>query len=441
MENNELTSIRRVYLSRITVKKLFGLYDYDLRLNAVDIAKPTLAIFYGDNGTGKTTILHLVFHLLCSTKSQGHKSYIGRMPFREFSVYLTNGTAISIRKTSESFVGPYKLLIQYPNGELLQVHVKADQDGRVPGYFSSKEYNLALDTINRQNISLLFLTDERKSYRNFYVDKLEEKIDQELLDRHENYAPDTEENRLRYSLYKVFERASTWIRQKAINDATRGENDSQNIFAEIVDSISNHGLNLPKDHNRIKEFLILELDEIRNRSSVYSRIGLMSEIETNRLKNSLEKSDSNSLPYVANIVSTYIAGQKARLAAFNELSFLLQRFSERINSLLLNKYLDIHVSRGIRILLTTGNILALEKLSSGEKQLFMLFLNILTSSTTSSLFMIDEPEISLNIKWQRQLIEAMFEIAGDNPCQFILATHSIEILSRYNDMVVPLSQG
>jgi ABC-type glutathione transport system ATPase component len=52
--------------------------------------------------------------------------------------------------------------------------------------------------------------------------------------------------------------------------------------------------------------------------------------------------------------------------------------------------------------------------------------------------MIDEPEISLNIKWQRQLIKALLGIADEGRVQFIFASHSIELLSQHRDRVVKL---
>lgn len=50
--------------------------------------------------------------------------------------------------------------------------------------------------------------------------------------------------------------------------------------------------------------------------------------------------------------------------------------------------------------------------------------------------MIDEPEISLNIKWQRQLIQSLLDITDGATIQFIFASHSIELLSQHKDRVI-----
>jgi predicted ATP-dependent endonuclease of OLD family len=52
--------------------------------------------------------------------------------------------------------------------------------------------------------------------------------------------------------------------------------------------------------------------------------------------------------------------------------------------------------------------------------------------------MIDEPEISLNIKWQRNLIKALVDITDGESTQFIFASHSMEILSVHLDKVIRL---
>lgn len=51
-------------IRRVTVKGLFGLYDYDIPVASKSREFPKVLILYGDNGSGKTSILRLIFHLL-----------------------------------------------------------------------------------------------------------------------------------------------------------------------------------------------------------------------------------------------------------------------------------------------------------------------------------------------------------------------------------------
>jgi len=63
-----------------------------------------------------------------------------------------------------------------------------------------------------------------------------------------------------------------------------------------------------------------------------------------------------------------------------------------------------------------------ENLSSGEKQILIILLTTLLQDRKEYILLMDEPEISLHIDWQRTLIKNIRQI---NPnCQIIIATHS-----------------
>lgn len=68
----------------------------------------------------------------------------------------------------------------------------------------------------------------------------------------------------------------------------------------------------------------------------------------------------------------------------------------------------------------------INELSSGEKQMFLLLVDLLRHEPKHSIILIDEPELSFHPQWQRQLFSLIEEIGEDN--QIIMATHSTEIL-------------
>jgi len=108
--------------------------------------------------------------------------------------------------------------------------------------------------------------------------------------------------------------------------------------------------------------------------------------------------------------------------------------------LLLHKKIELSAGQGISIITDSGDRLRPMNLSSGEKQLLLLFCNILTStSNPHSLFIIDEPELSLNVKWQRRLIDNLIDITRESQCQFLMATHSLELLSKHRSQTIQLS--
>ena len=59
-------------------------------------------------------------------------------------------------------------------------------------------------------------------------------------------------------------------------------------------------------------------------------------------------------------------------------------------------------------------------------------------AAAASIFIIDEPEISLNVKWQRKLGDTLLKFAKGRNVQFILASHSIELLSGHGKNVFKL---
>jgi ABC-type lipoprotein export system ATPase subunit len=68
------------------------------------------------------------------------------------------------------------------------------------------------------------------------------------------------------------------------------------------------------------------------------------------------------------------------------------------------------------------DIIDLEQLSSGEKQIVSLFSKIYLEPDKSFIILFDEPELSLSIYWQQRLLP---DILKSNKCNFLLTvTHS-----------------
>ncbi len=67
-------------------------------------------------------------------------------------------------------------------------------------------------------------------------------------------------------------------------------------------------------------------------------------------------------------------------------------------------------------------------LSSGEKQLLIILLTVLCQDEKPSILIMDEPEISLYLEWQYELIQIIKKM---NPhCQQIIVTHSPSIYGK-----------
>jgi predicted ATPase len=76
-------------------------------------------------------------------------------------------------------------------------------------------------------------------------------------------------------------------------------------------------------------------------------------------------------------------------------------------------------------------------LSSGEQQILILFTYIAFNSTDGKIFIIDEPELSLHIKWQEDFLEKLEKITPDST-QLLLATHSPILANKKKDKAITL---
>lgn len=82
--------------------------------------------------------------------------------------------------------------------------------------------------------------------------------------------------------------------------------------------------------------------------------------------------------------------------------------------------------------------LAPSRLSSGEKQVLILLVQALLGEDKPVVYLADEPELSLHVEWQEMLIRSLKDLGGE--MQLIVATHSPDIVSGFGDSVIDLSQ-
>lgn len=443
--NNKIT--RQALVSRIEVEKLFGRYNYTIEMpliNSNTISK--VAMIYGDNGTGKTTIFKLLFHLISPSGNRGHRGFICRVPFSRFSVLFSDETKIEAVRDGLNLTGSYTFVYKEPNNTVAG-EIIPDAEGKVNSSKLSSDAEKALSEIKKLGLSVFFLGDDRILQsdqfeadsedsllfeRGFYnAESASEVIRRRVM----NISGDRREFALRQSL----RRATEWISRRSIQASSRGESEAQQIYAKIVEEINRIGLPEADAYKAEKEKLIEELGELQERSSSYERFGLIPRINARSFVKSMNETTAEGLPFVSQVVRSFVDGQRARLDSLNDLYNILNHFLIMINEFIRDKHIDIDTSKGISIMMDSGSELEPGNLSSGEKQLLLLFCNVLTSTEVPSLFIIDEPEISLNVKWQRKLVDSLLDIVAGSSCQFLLATHSIELLSKHRSQAIKLS--
>jgi predicted ATP-binding protein involved in virulence len=117
----------------------------------------------------------------------------------------------------------------------------------------------------------------------------------------------------------------------------------------------------------------------------------------------------------------------------NKIYSPIHNFLQKIKEFIPEKQVDFVA--GDLVIKQHGEI-DISRLSSGEKQLLILFIESLLQRQKPYVFLADEPELSLHISWQRKIISAIREI---NPlAQIIVATHSPEIAGCFRESIIDM---
>jgi predicted ATPase len=179
-----------------------------------------------------------------------------------------------------------------------------------------------------------------------------------------------------------------------------------------------------------------QLRELRaNAESLHARLarcGLLS------AEMSLPPEDAVSDARMDSFMQLYLADMHTKALTLLPLLKRIEALKEIVDSHFADKQILITAGKGVSVQLLQGaggRDLGLDKLSSGEQQILLLFYSLLFRSERGSIFMIDEPEISLNVLWQEKFIDNLLKVAKVVPMQFVLATHSPQIVGNHQHLL------
>ncbi len=109
-------------------------------------------------------------------------------------------------------------------------------------------------------------------------------------------------------------------------------------------------------------------------------------------------------------------------------------FKDIVNHIYINKTLTVSDNGRMGIVMGNGTSLQLQKLSSGERQIVIMFYALLFHATQGSVVILDEPEISLHVSWQQRLGDLFMDICRVRDIQMIVTTHSPQVIHDKWDM-------
>jgi ABC-type cobalamin/Fe3+-siderophores transport system ATPase subunit len=139
------------------------------------------------------------------------------------------------------------------------------------------------------------------------------------------------------------------------------------------------------------------------------------------------------------IISVLQSGETDAAQQAQQLSSGKQHFYDIVDSLFADtKKHIIRTENEIRFE-QMGETLTPYQLSSGEKQILVILLTVLVEDHEPYVLLMDEPEVSLHIEWQKVLIKTIISL---NPnVQLILTTHSpAVIMDGWTDKITEVGE-
>lgn len=454
------------HVKSIHVTELFGRYTY--QLPAENESLSDLNIIYGENGAGKTTLLTLVFSLLSPATNKGHRHRISNIPFKHLEVNLIDGTKLTASKDKQLLTGPVLFTITSPTRKKVQwrfIPGPSEQKFQIQDLPATinpkllpqdirKDVVYALEKrdffaeISSLNIDTFMLTSDRilLSDKIPESDRIETQIDRARAAR--GSVSDLIREYRVAAVREALSNASGWLQKKFL-ERSYVLRFSIDPYEDVVNKIASttyktkSGLNQGQAAS-ILETLNLKINNINSKATQLSGFGISAAFVSDELISIITSTSGNKLNLINTIISPYLDGLEDRLNSLMPTYNLTAKFLGSINDFLRDKSITYTITDGLKIIANVAsakvNGFDPSQLSSGEQQLILLFCHVLIAQDTSSLIIIDEPEISLNILWQRTLISSLHGLSQSESIQFIFASHSLELLSKHRNRVISMQE-
>lgn len=173
------------------------------------------------------------------------------------------------------------------------------------------------------------------------------------------------------------------------------------------------------------------LTELAHKRKRLAKVDLLDATDTEEM---LEYTD-NAITVA--ILEEYANDTSEKLAIYDDLLARLELFTTILNSRFSFKQVHIDRRNGFLIRDDRGVVLSPKMLSSGEQHEVVLLYDMLFKSSVGSLILIDEPEISLHVTWQRSFLDDLERIIKLSGFEVVVATHSPQLISdRMDDTII-----
>lgn len=171
------------------------------------------------------------------------------------------------------------------------------------------------------------------------------------------------------------------------------------------------------------------VEEVADRRQALEDVGLVEEEEAAAF-------DDRSLKdaQVRHVIKTHAEATMRKFDVLEELRTKLDLFRSFLNEHFVGKRVRTSADEGLSFVLADGGRLLPSRLSSGEQQMFVLAYQLLFETPKGTLLLIDEPEISLHVGWQRSFVDDITAMGRPQGINFLLATHSPTLIGGREEL-------
>ncbi|MEE1879533.1 AAA family ATPase [Pseudomonas soli] len=436
-------------IKSLSVRKLHNYLDIDLEFNE------GLNVIYGKNGKGKTTVLHIIANILELDFSRFTHIKFETISVSSFTgdiLILTQSTGGAIHALlNDTFIGYFsesKHPILSPDEEEI---IKATFGGR-PVYLPA--YRSILEKVKSAS---QYEHSHSTDYENIKKKEIQELVKEQSFLRHRDdqranmVAFKTVQCRdwfgpfvpiIRYpGLAEVTESISEEFNEAQISSSNAQRDMLNSIFIGVFNSITSKD-ETPSD-GEVEPLLDRVKTALQDSGTTESLRSVSASQQLAHAVRQAKFAGDEDNDATKRVLKLY-AEMLERLKSANQRAFKkIRSFENAVNKFLDGKKLEIspHFARHnnrwreFAFLRTTkDNVYPLTTLSSGERQILtMLFTASRMSIASTGIFLIDEPELSLHIDWQRIILTHLEQQAGNR--QIIACTHSPEVGADHHDAV------
>lgn len=429
----------KITFKSINISNLFEIFNYKISFNESD----NVLILTGPNGFGKTMVLNIIFNLF-----NKNLLFFQSLIFEEISVSLTNKTSIIINKKLQ--------------GEKINIKFSFFDDKTL---LETLDYTSMLETdiarIFQRYLPIRRLDNEKwidtsigriltkEDMLNDYADQLPEELRKNLLQIKSQKVRDILD-----SIQVHLIREQRLFKKVQNQERTYREDKQTTIIIETIETYSNDLKKLIAEFSQKSFAKTQELDSSYPNRLLGTEIDILPKDEYERQYNILNiklkkliyfglyESKQEVLRYTeedGKALSVYLKDFQSKLGVFDEILDKLELFTTILNERRFTfKSIYVHRDFGFFFKTVKGKDLQLNQLSSGEQHEVVLLYELIFNVKEDVLVLIDEPEISLHITWQKEFLNDLLKIIELQNIQVIVATHSPSIIGERWDLVKTL---